>query len=212
VPLATEVHGTRRPPAVVAQGIASRGESPMLRGTAVIVIVWAGLAWTATAGAQGAPDLIHHIYNDFCRHNAWPYPYSCPAQQAVRAPFMQMVEAGWQRQNLLGDHHFNELNQLNEAGRLKVRWILNEVPAQHRSIFVHQDDSSEGTAARMLAVNDYVSGMAAGAAQVPITETGIYPVAWPATRIDSISQKFESSAPAPRLPQSSSGSSSGGQK
>jgi hypothetical protein len=177
----------------------------MLRWTAAIVTVWAGLAWTASAGAQCAPDLIHHIYDDFRRHNEWPYPYVCPARAAVRAPFAQMVEAGWQRQNLLGDHHFNEMHQLNEAGRLKVRWIINEVPAQHQAIFVHQGETAEETATRMVAVNQYVGAMVAEGPRPAVTETGIYPVGWPAARIDSISQKFESAAPAPRLPQSSGG-------
>lgn len=180
----------------------------MLRWTAVIVTVWAGLAWTATADAQGAPDLIHHIYNDFRHHNEWPHPYVCPARQSVRAPFEQMIVSGWQRQNLLGDHHFNELNQLSEAGRLKVQWILNEVPSQHRSIFVHQGQSADVTAARLLAVNEFVGEMAGEGPPPTVTATRVYPVGWPAARIDAISQKFESGAPNPRLPQASGSSSS----
>ena len=48
----------------------------------------------------------------------------------------------------LGDHHFlGSSGKLTEAGELKVRWIVEQVPRHHRAIFVRQAATPEETAA-----------------------------------------------------------------
>jgi len=79
------------------------------------------------------------IARDVKRRLCWPRPFNVQDRYAVRAPFAAMVAKGWEHQNLLGAHHFDEgTNQLNEAGRLKLAAIVNESPPQHRIVYVQR--------------------------------------------------------------------------
>jgi hypothetical protein len=79
-------------------------------------------------------------------------------------------------------------------------------------VFVLKGDSADATNARVqsvqLAVNKYAAGCA-----IPVLLTDTEPAGWSAAYIDTITQQFNATIPAPRLPQTStggSGSSSGG--
>lgn len=160
------------------------------------------LAAAVPAQAQWLEKYIETSKRDFRRNNCWPEPFVRPDRVACRVPFSLMVHSGWQRQNLLGSYHFEENGvDLNEAGQLKVRWIVAETPLHHRTIYVERLESEEQTAARIAAVSELATRFAINA-EVPmvVATTSTYS-GWPAEQVDSIGRKFQASTPDPRLPQ-----------
>ncbi len=164
-------------------------------------------------------DFLTSVARDTKRRNCWPNPFACPDRQTVRMPFAIMVSNGWRRQNMLGDFHFEQkTGQLNEAGKLKIRWILYEAPEQHRAIFIHIAQTNEETEARLASVQSVTASLVPRNEMPPIMITSIPDEGSPADRVELIDRKYQSSIPAPRLPpnpntqssSSSSGSSSGG--
>jgi hypothetical protein len=160
------------------------------------------------------------VARDFKRRNCWPQPFLCPDRQSVREPFAVMVSNGWQRQNLLGDYYFEPgTGKLSESGRLRVMWVLNEAPEQHRVIAVHRGTSPEETAARMMAVQQLVAqNLLPGQMPPSVSETSMSDAGWPADQADIVGRRFIAAIPDPKLPASTtggaanSGSSSGGSK
>jgi hypothetical protein len=168
---------------------------------------------TLPARADWLCDFFHSIPQDTKRRNCWPQPFICADRQSVRTPFTIQVANGWRVQNLLGAHHFEpNSGELTEAGRLKVRWITFQAPSQHRAIYVNSADTPEETASRMNAVNTYVAKIMPQGELPTVTETRIIDEGSPADQVESISRKYQSTMPAPRLParDTGSGSSSGG--
>ena len=162
-------------------------------------------------------DFVNSVARDTKRRNCWPAPFVCMDRQAVRAPFAIEVENGWRKQNMLGDFYFEPTTgQINEAGKLKIRWIVIEAPEQHREIFVHIAQSNEETQARLAAVAAVATEAASLAPQgqvPPITQTSISDSGTPADRLDLIQRKYMNSVRDPRLPAQANqggGSSSGG--
>ena len=146
-------------------------------------------------------DFLTCIARDIKRRNCWPNPFVCPDRQATRIPFAIMVNNGWRRQNMLGNFYFEpKTGQLNEAGKLKIRWILYEAPEQHRVIYVHIGPTTEETAARMASVRSLVVAMVPQSEIPPIMQTKITDDGSPADRIELIDRKYQSSIPTPRLP------------
>ena len=178
-----------------------------IRSLCIVVLTLAAATHAVEAQAQFFKDIFHSIALDTRRNNCWPNPFVCPDRQAVRTPIALMVAKGWERQNMLGDHHFEPSGgQLTEAGRLKVRWIVEEVPRHHRAVFVRRAETPEETAARIDVVQEESIRLARGGDLPPVLETTLGPGGWPASRVDAIGRKFESSTPDPRLPESDTGS------
>jgi len=158
--------------------------------------------------AQASADWFFGIPTEVKRRQCWPEPFDCADRSAVRAPFVAMVANGWRRQNMLGEFHFEpDTGQLNEAGRLKVRWILTSGPQQHRLIYVHVAEKSEEMAARMAAVQ-LLAAQISPTDLPPILPTTIADDGWPADHVDLIGRKYQQSTPPPRLP-TSTGSGNG---
>ncbi len=169
------------------------------------------LAWAIPAEAQGLIDGFrgfgHSVFRDWQRNNCYPEPFLRPDRNAVRTPFVLMVHNGWRRQNLLNDYHFEkESSELNEAGQLKVRWILTAAPRHHRTIYVHRSGTPEEAAARIAAVQEFGAHFAEEGVMPEVFETTIDPLGWSADRVNMIGRRWVDSTPAPRLPQPGSGS------
>jgi len=172
-----------------------------------LVLVAIGVAVTATqVRAECLSMIASYGVREFKRRNCWPKPFNYPDRYTVRAPFHAMVNNGWERQNMLGDHHFAKgTGELTEAGKLKVRWILTAAPQHHRGVYVHRAGTADETAARMQSVRLAAAEIAPERGLPPIIETDIPEYGWPAWRVDAIGRAFESSMPEPRLPEVQSG-------
>jgi hypothetical protein len=151
----------------------------------------------------------HRTKVDWHRNNAWPEPFISADRAAAREPFCIQTDNGWKMQNTVGSFLFDDNHQLNRAGELLVKWIVTQAPQHRRAVFVLKADTADQTAARVASVNAAVAKYA-GPSVPPVMVTDTEPVGWSGAYIDAIAQQFQSTIPAPRLPNNSGGGSSGG--
>lgn len=143
----------------------------------------------------------HKLSTDFKRNNCWPRPFTRADRQAVRAPFAIMVNKGWQRENTLGEYHFDpKTGKLNEPGRRRVYWIVNQDIISRRSIFVHKDMRPEVTLARVDSVQQWTAQIVPHGELPPVIETNKPAPGRSAEEVDRIKTDYLDSMPAPRLP------------
>jgi hypothetical protein len=175
-------------------------------------VVAAGLAIVASsAGHADWNEFWERVGVDFHRNNCYPEPFVHADREAVRAPFIAMINNGWRRQNTLGDQHFDgETQKLNGAGLLRLREILTENPEQFRTVFVQRTAYQETTGVRIQSVQATAGQLAPQFGSLVVYQTGTPPVLSPADYTDDIMRKVQSSIPAPRLaPQVGTGGGSG---
>lgn len=160
------------------------------------VLVLANTAAADNIFQKGA----HSCARDWARCNHWPEPFIYPDRDAVVAPFGVMIAKGWQVQNTLSDHHFQQgTSQLADAGLLKVQQILTETDPHRRTIFVQTALTPTQTMARMAEVRTAVSQM------LPGVEPAVYPTsinvhAWPADAAGRVFSSFNAQQPPVKLP------------
>ena len=122
-----------------------------------------------------------------------------------------MVANGWERQNLLLDHHFDPLTgKLTPAGEAKVLSVLHDVPLHHRYVFVHRAATCQETAMRIDTVEQFIVHSVPPAEYPPVLESVRSADGYPAAQADLIAQKFKATSPDPKLMPKDSGSSSSG--
>ncbi|MGE0607549.1 MAG: hypothetical protein AB7O62_10675 [Pirellulales bacterium] len=147
---------------------------------------------------------------DFHRNNQWPNTFVYADREAANAPFAIMTQKGWRAQNTLGSYYFEVgTSDLNEAGRLRVDWIMTQAPPQFRMVFVERAQTKDLTEARMAAIRNY-SATSPDGGELAVHETGIPSRSWPAEDIYRTYTQFQDSRPAPVLP-ASTGDTGGGQ-
>ena len=173
-----------------------------LRSICIASVLLPALACATPARADNIVTRIcYAIHRDWKRNNCWPKPFVCPDRQSVRAPFVTMVAKGWQRQNTLGDHHFEvDTGQLNRTGQLKVRWILTQAPAAHRSIYVHRAIDPAQTTTRIDAVQQLAIRILPKGQLPAVMETHLPAPGWSAEQMDAIGRRYQATIPDPRLP------------
>ncbi len=185
----------------------------MARRLALLVFLLSLFSAVPRAHAQFAwfHTFKDSVVTDFKRNNCWPEPFEGPDRAAVRAPFNIMVNNGWQLQNTVSEHHFDETTgKLTIAGQNKVFWILNHAPKSHRTVYVQMSRDPAVTAHRLETVNSLAQTYAAPGAIARVEPTMNEPPGWTAERVGLVNTAFEASAPEPRLPASSSSSTSNG--
>lgn len=173
------------------------------------IVLLACCSWAAGAQAFWLDAFVHKVETGRRANEQWPSPYVCPDRVHVRAPFEQMVQNGWRRQNLLSPHHFNEDGTaLTTAGELKVRWIMTQAPEQYRQIFVERSINPDHTAQRVAIAQQYASQVGLGE-QPMVSETNLVSDGRPASIVDAIGTRFQESMPPPVLPAASALDSGG---
>lgn len=132
----------------------------------------------------------------------WPEQYLPADRIAARAPFAAMIANGWRSQNTVSTYHFNEeTGELNDTGRLKVRAVMFETPAEWRTIYVLRADRADLTAARLKAVQELAAELAQNEPAPPILVTNIEPRGMRGDVANRVSQQFIENAPIPVLPE-----------
>ena len=166
-----------------------------------VVAVLGALVCVQTADAWSFEESYHQAKLGYHRNEAWPYPFICPDRIGVREPFRMMVDNGWRRQNLLGQHHFNaETNRLTTAGELRVHWIMTQAPAERRSIFVERADTADVTAERMAVVRGYAAQVSLDGQEPQAFESHLVSEGRPASVVDATNVRFYESMRPPVLP------------
>lgn len=149
---------------------------------------------------QGGEYAWYVLKRDFRRNNCWPKPFPPAARDAVRQPFYNMIDNGWRQQNLISQYHFNnETNLLTEAGKVKVRSIITELPQARRVLFVQRDANSDVTLARVDAVQQEASRVAGSGPLPQVLETSITPKGTPAHYVDAVDTRYLEGLPSPHL-------------
>jgi len=175
-----------------------------------------GSAATSAMAANGeAKQKVHDWWYrakvDWHRNNAWPEPFATADRAAERAPFCLMVDNGWKMQNTVGTFLFDgNSQQLNTAGEHLVRWIVQQAPQHRRAVFVLKGDSPEATQTRIASVQAVVARYACEGENPPVILTMTEPAGWPASYVDQMTQQFQATIPAPRLPAAADAGESGG--
>ena len=149
-----------------------------------------------------------HIYH---AEHYWPWPYMCTDRQCVLDMMRTQEANGWLSETTLYEYHFNpETNELTQPGKMQLSWILENVPANYRSVWVQQ---AEDPAASQQRMQQRPRGRLARS-RAPICRR--FRSAWPCRRgvrpskSTAIRRKELETIPTPRipLPTSAAGSSS----
>jgi hypothetical protein len=171
-------------------------------------LVIAATASTALAiGASASAfwlDAVGQHCNEVRRTNQlWPQQFVGQDRINAAAPFDVMVRNGWRRQNLLGTHHFNEdCTQLTDSGRLRMQWILTQLPPEHRQVFVERSIDPSVTQARIETARGYASQVVIDGTPADVTDTHIVSEGRPAPTVDYVNTQFRENMPIPALPES----------
>ncbi len=186
--------------------VVAAGDSIMRRAVVVGSLIVASFLVAAPAQADWATMKAKwhcfwdRVHLDWHRNNAWPEPFTLVDRQAVKVPIATMVDRGWQLQNTIPDELFDpETQTLTRAGELKVRWILTQMPAHRRDVFVLRGATPEITDLRLQSVEKLAADTVGGAPAM-ITVTDLIPRGGSASYYERVSTSFDATAPPPRLP------------
>ncbi len=179
----------------------------VIGASALLALITASSVSYGQQSCGGEPTMGQRFRSGYDANVQWPRHYIPPARRTVCATFDAMINNGWRRQNLLGDYHFNkDTDELTNAGKLKVNWILSQAPVQRRNVFVQRGSEELQTTARIASVHDYAGKMSPGVGQVDVNDTHIVAEGHPAGSVDNVFVGYEANRLPPVLPASSSGS------
>jgi len=147
----------------------------------------------------------------------WPDPYRWQDRVSVRTHLGLQASAGWMTNTTLYEQHFDpETQELNDAGRMHLRWILLYAPPQRRTPWVQAGDTAQISEVRLASAQAAVNEIASGAAcpPCPVSLRICQPYGGAAQEVDLVRRAYLSSIPNPRIsyvPQngSSTGNSGG---
>jgi len=166
----------------------------------------ASAAWPDGSGPAGRAWAS--VKSDWHYNNAWPYPFILQDRQSIPGTFQVFVDRGWERQCLLGEHHFDENKKLSTTGQLRVRYILTQTPPQHRTVFIERGNTEQITKARVDAAQQAIAGMVIQGSLPEVAVSNLFSEGWSAEYVDAVNRKVYASMPTPRLPAASAESSS----
>ena len=183
----------------------------MPRIAAALFVAAASLMSSATVQANWFKSFYYDVRGGFHTNNMWPKPYIEPERRSVREPLAILHARGWQRYNLLGEHHFEEdQKKLTPAGVLRVKAIVANSPPQYRMVYVEKGRNRAVTDARIDAVQQAIVELQADGPLPAVLASDLTVEGWSSDYVDAVGRKYQSSIPQPRLPAASASSSSGG--
>ena len=138
--------------------------------------------------------------SDYKETNRWPEPYNYADREAVHEPFIRMVNKGWRLQTTISQDHFiSGTPRLTESGKLKIRWIINHVPIEQRTIYVQRGPGPEITAARVEAITQVAETLSYDGSIPNVVVSNTEIPSWAAEYIDVIERRYLETTPEPRL-------------
>lgn len=155
-----------------------------------------GKYWPPFARPMGRKQTFSHAF-----HSAhyWPYPYSDQDRADVHTLLNAQTSAGWVLATTLHDYHFDaDTQQLTDAGRTQLTWVLNSAPPQYRTIYVAQGLTPEMGQLRAASADKFVRE--SGTPDIPaiITKPETF-AGRPANEVDRLRMLELQSIPRPRL-------------
>lgn len=136
------------------------------------------------------------------RNDAWPKPFACADRQVYHDIFSPMIDQGFEEQCCLSNEHFDaSTNELNQFGVSTVAGIMQNMPSNHKHVFIHRDSDQDISQARLNSVNSMVRmmyGQMAPNAQVAFSNK--QPSSVPGVRAETITNLFNANTPKPIIP------------
>ncbi len=163
-----------------------------------------GKLWPPRPRPTGKRQQFSHKFHAV---HYWPHPYICQDRQYVASIMDRQITNGWVMSTTLYEYHFDPTtDELTQAGRLRLRWILQSVPDKYRLAFVQTAESSEASQRRMTSVRSEAVAMVGDGNVPPIMLRVTSPLGRPAIEIVNIRRAELQTQPAPRIPLPSSSS------
>ena len=136
----------------------------------------------------------------FYRNNVWPEPFASADRALTRAPMEIQKNNGWRMQNTISDQLFDEESDaLNEAGRLRVFWIVTQSPIHRRTVFVLRGKTPDVTSIRVDSVQKAVAKSLPEGGMPDVVVTSVIPHFGSGVYYDNINRPYQQSVPSPRL-------------
>jgi len=111
-------------------------------------------------------------------------------QEYVGGRSAAQANNGWVTMTTLYEYHFDETQQLNESGRMQLRWILENAPVGYRYAFVQAGNDSISSELRLAAVKANASQLVGPDQVPPVLVRVISPLDRPTEEVDDI-RRFE---------------------
>jgi len=148
---------------------------------------------------------IHRYYTQ----HYWPNPYRWQDRGSVRAYLEAQRTSGWVTMTTLYESHFDpETNELNDAGRMHLEWIMIHAPQNRRTTFVQADRNSQVNQTRLASVQAAAGEFWGAASGCPVMLRVCQQYGAPAQEVDLVRRAYLASWPTPRIPTHSSGQAS----
>lgn len=162
-----------------------------------------GKVWPPyVARPTGCSEPCVHRYHT---QHYWPDPYRWQDRGVVRAAVEQQRSAGWMTATTLYASHFDpETNELNQAGKLHLKWIMLHVPPTRRTTWVQAGDDAETSKVRLASVKNAVASTF-GNDCPPVMLRVCEQYGGSALEVDLVNRAYRSSWPVPRIPYKASG-------
>jgi hypothetical protein len=157
-----------------------------------------GLEWPPYPRPTGQCMTGAHIYH---AEHYWPWPYVCTDRQCVLDMTHAQEANGWLSETTLYEYFFNpDTNDLTVPGKMHLKWILENVPPNFRSVWIQQIEDPAASQQRMNNVRLIATRLAGGGNLPPIQyRVGMAP-SRPAVEVDTIRRKELQTIPDPRIP------------
>ncbi|MEX0702934.1 MAG: hypothetical protein WD069_12640 [Planctomycetales bacterium] len=167
-----------------------------------------GKQWPPYPRPCGEKPEFSHIYH---AAHYWPYPYVCDDRAYVRSVLALQEQNGWTEATTLYEYHFDaDTQQVNQPGRLHLRWILQNPRPEYRLIYVQTADTPDVTQARLDSARAAAIELAGEANLPPIMPRVTDPLGRPAREIDLIQRAIFDTVPQPRIQYNALPSGAGG--
>lgn len=155
-----------------------------------------GKLWPPQPRPTGPANLPSHLYH---AAHYWPHPYVAQDRDYVRTLSSAQTSNGWVTMTTLYEYHFDETHQLNAAGRLQVRWILENAPSKHRYLFVQAGLDQSTSELRMNNARSEAVSLVGEEQSPPVLVRVTSPLGRPAEEIDALRRKDRESILSPRI-------------
>jgi hypothetical protein len=100
-----------------------------------------GKYWPPYPRPMGRKQTFSHAFH---AAHYWPHPYNCQDRADVYNLLEAQAGSGWAGATTLHDYHFDaDTQQLTDAARTHLLWVMNSVPAQYRTVYISQGPSNE---------------------------------------------------------------------
>ena len=156
-----------------------------------------GKTWPVDPRPTGpTPHAIHRFH----AAHYWPYPYYIWSRNRVMDTISAHEQNGWQDATTIYEYHFDpDTNELNDSGKLHLRWVLLNAPSKYRTLFIQTSGEEGVNEMRTVGVKQYASRLMAGQEIPPVVYRNVISVGRPAGEIDYIRNAELGSMPQPRI-------------